>query len=141
MIVFDLRCDNDHVFEAWFADSESFGEQHTAGEILCPICGDDHIEKAPMAPAVSTTKGREAAESRSTFGAGEAMRALADLRRQVEESCEYVGDKFADEARKIHYSERDKRDIYGQATMEEAESLQDEGVDFHQIPWLPRHDA
>jgi hypothetical protein len=138
MIVFDLRCGNTHVFEAWFRDSKEYERQKKRRQITCPVCGDTACDKAPMAPAVTSSK--EDRQAREQAMAAEAYRKLAELRRQVEEKCEYVGDKFADEALKIHYGETGKRDIYGEASKEEAENLREEGVEFGLIPWVQRAD-
>jgi hypothetical protein len=130
MILFDLRCARDHVFEAWFRNSASFETQAKAGEIACPSCGSRRVEKAPMAPRIGK-------------GAGEAemRRQLQELRAKVESNCDYVGDRFAEEARRIHHGEIAKRDIYGEASDGEARELQEEGIEFARIPWLPRHDS
>lgn len=138
MILYDVICSNDHVFEAWFASSEAFGEQRGKGDIACPICGDTDVGKALMAPNISARKERSAAQATE---AAEAVKFLYRMREHIEEHCDYVGDKFAEEARKIHHEEVEKRDIYGEATAEEAERLRDEGVDFGEMPWPIRHDA
>lgn len=138
MIVFDLRCSKEHVFEAWFKDSAAFEAQTKGRKVACPACGDTKVEKAPMAPRLSTksSDGDGPSENMVQF-----VEAMGELRRQVEENCDYVGDQFADEARKIHYGESDPHNIYGEATNEEAESLVDEGIEVQKIPWAPRHDA
>ena len=138
MILYDVVCSNDHVFEAWFADSEAFDKQRQKGEIACPICGDTEVSKALMAPNISAKKEQSAAQ---IMEAAEAMKFLYKMREHVEENCDYVGNKFAEEARKIHNEEVEKRDIYGEATAEEAAQLRDEGVEFGEIPWPARHDA
>ncbi len=138
MIVFDLKCRHDHPFQGWFKNGDAFDTQSAAGEVACPICGDTKVEKAPMAPRLVKARG-DAVERRAQVMA-EVTRALGDLRRQVEEKCDYVGNKFPEEARKIHYGETDARGIYGEATKEEAEALEDEGIDVAAIPWLPRGD-
>jgi hypothetical protein len=164
MIVFNLRCGGDHVFEAWFKDGATYDQQSAAGEVVCPACGDTKIEKAPMAPRLGkgVGKGRSAdSEAPTSEGASESAsensgttestekaelagklrEAMTELRTHVEKNCDYVGPSFAEEARKIHYGETEKRNIYGEASSEEAESLKDEGVEFGRIPWLPREDA
>jgi hypothetical protein len=136
MILFALRCANDHEFEAWFRDSEGFAAQHNAGEIICPICGDTAVEKAVMAPRVGRSR------EMSPAGALAKMRqTLIDMRRQIETHCDYVGPRFAEEARRIHHGEADARGIYGEATDAESRELADEGIKFGQIPWLPPTDA
>ncbi len=137
MILFDLRCAEDHEYEAWFRDSASFEAQSAAGEITCPVCGDSDVAKAPMAPRLAKRKNGDAKPA----GDGMAMRVIEELHRHVRENCDDVGDKFAEEARKIHYGEAEKRGIYGEATKVEARELTEEGVDIHKLPHLPRQDA
>jgi len=132
MIVYDLRCRKGHGFEAWFRDSAAYDEQAAAGKVSCPTCGSRRIEKAPMAPRVA--KGRPDAEAAI-------LRAAREVRRKVEENCDYVGPDFAEEARKIHYGETDPRGIYGETSDDEARSLRDEGVEFNRVIWPVRHDS
>jgi hypothetical protein len=145
MIVFDLVCAADHQFEAWFASSAAFDRQAKARKVACPVCGDTSVSKALMAPAVAGTKkkSKDAAPRKAVMAeqAGEYMTALRTLRRQVERNCDYVGERFPEEARKMHYGEADRRNIYGEASADEAEALKDEGVAVNQIPWVPDHDA
>lgn len=135
MILFELKCAADHRFEAWFKDGTSYDAQAAAGGITCPVCGDTDIAKAPMAPRIAR---RRDADHKLRQVRTEVARELGELRRKVEEHCDYVGDRFADEARRIHYGETDRRDIYGEATAEQAEELREEGIEFQRIPWLPR---
>ncbi len=169
MILYDLRCRKNHVFEAWFRDSAAYDDQVEAGEVACPTCGSKKVEKAPMAPrlakgglskggaetgeaqrAEAHTTETERAEAQTaetgtakaeTTKAAEAMRALRGLRRKVEDNFDYVGNAFAEEARKIHYGESDAHNIYGETSDEEAKELRDEGVAFTRIPWAPRQDS
>ena len=138
MILYDVICSKEHVFEAWFADSKSFDKQCKMGEIACPLCGDTTVEKALMAPNISAKKELAAAQGND---AAEAMKFLYKMREHIEDNCEYVGSSFAEEARKIHHEEVEKRDIYGEATADEAEQLREEGVEFGEVPWPARHDA
>jgi hypothetical protein len=138
MIVFELKCGSDHTFEAWFQDSKAYERQRRRKDIACPVCGDSEVEKAPMAPAVARSRESQAADERKMVKA--ALQQLAAVRKHVEENCDYVGPKFADEARKMHHGEVEKRDIYGEATAEEAKELAEEGVEFARIPWGPRLD-
>ena len=138
MIRYQLRCADDHRFEAWFKDSASYDQQQAEGAIACPLCGDEHVTKAIMAPAIG--RAREAAES-VMKAKQEALKQLAELRRKVEDNCDYVGPQFAEEARKIHYGEVETRSIYGETTPMEAEELSEEGIAFAKIPWLPRTDS
>ena len=135
MILFDLRCRREHVFEAWFRDGAAYDEQAKAGEVVCPMCGDTTVIKAPMAPRVSASKKSAPPEQEQT------ARALRAMRDHIEKNFDHVGDRFAEEARKIHYGEVAKHDIYGGATAEEARGLREEGIKFGQLPWVPRLDG
>jgi hypothetical protein len=137
MILFDLKCGEGHVFEAWFRNSGAYDAQAAANEIACPICGDTRIEKAPMAPRIG--KSRQEVEKTETAAQrrAEVMRDLVELRRKVEENCDYVGDRFAEEARRIHYGEVEERGIYGEATEAETTELKEEGIEVGRIPWVP----
>jgi hypothetical protein len=137
MIVFDLKCKTGHVFEAWFPNSAAFSRQKAKRAIACPDCGNTSITKAPMAPNISTGKGRESAPVGD--GADPTV-LLAKLREHIESNCDYVGEKFPEEARKIHYGETPKRDIYGEASEDDARALNDEGIEFKRLPWA-RHNA
>ena len=160
VISFDLKCGHGHSFEGWFADSATFAAQTTARDLTCPLCGDADITKALMtpnfvagrsqrrapspaeteraepvaaradqatAPAVATVPGRD--ETAQLLGK------LAELREQVEKNCDYVGNRFADEARKIHYGETEQHNIYGETTPEDADELREEGIEFGVLPW------
>jgi hypothetical protein len=139
MIKYELKCRKDHVFEAWFYDSASYDTQAAGGKVVCPVCNSRKVTKAPMAPRIGKSKSEVAvAEAKQQ---ALALKALAEIRDHVEKNADYVGDQFAEEARKIHYGEVDKRSIYGEATKEEAKELVEEGVEVAMIPWLPRGDA
>lgn len=137
MIRFSLVCEQEHEFEAWFRSNDDFETQKKRGFVDCPTCGSHRVEKALMAPAVSTGRKREKIE----LAMGEEQRnALAELKalaRKVRENADYVGDKFAEEARKIHFGEIEPRGIYGEATLDEAKSLAEDGVGFMPIPVFP----
>lgn len=137
MILFTLRCANKHEFEAWFRDGDSFEAQQAAAEISCPVCGDSSVDKAVMAPRL--TRSRDAPPSIASIV--EMRKALVELRRQIETHCDYVGPRFAEEARRIHYGETDAHGIYGEATESESRELADEGIKFGQIPWIPPTDG
>ena len=136
MILFTLRCGSGHEFEAWFRDGAGFEAQQKAGEIACPDCGDTGVEKALMAPNIGRSHKKTPPISPAQMRA-----ALLELRRQVETNCDYVGERFAEEARKIHYGEVDPHGIYGEATLEESRELADEGISFGRIPWISSTDA
>jgi hypothetical protein len=133
MIVFDLQCTSAHVFEAWFGSTGDYEAQKQRGLLSCPICGDEKVEKAVMAPAVGAKGNRS--ESRSVAVAGgdpeqakALLKALADLQRSILDKSEYVGTRFADEARAIHHGDSEARGIYGETTPEVAAELRDEGI-------------
>ena len=136
MIVFDLICGDGHRFEAWFRDGGAYEAQAAAGEVVCPLCSDTDVVKAPMAPNLARGAARREAEQPA-----ETMRSLRALREHVENTFDNVGERFPEEARKIHYGEVEKRNIYGQASAEEARELHDEGVEFGSLPWAPRSDS
>ena len=136
MIRFTLRCPSGHEFEGWFRDGEAYEMQRLDGSIACPECGATAIEKAMMAPNIAPSRRKAPPVSPAQMRA-----ALLELRRQVETNCDYVGERFAEEARKIHYGEADAHAIYGEASAEEARDLVDEGISFGRIPWLPPGDA
>jgi hypothetical protein len=140
MIVYDLKCRDGHQFEAWFRDSGAYDAQLEASDLLCPVCGGSDVQKALMAPNLSRGEARTPAVQEDQRVV-QARRALHELRRQVEENCDYVGPRFPEEARRIHYGECDARGIYGESTAEEAEALKEEGVEVRRIPWLPPENA
>jgi hypothetical protein len=137
MILFDLICDQEHEFEAWFASSEAFGKLKAAKAVSCPHCGSNEVSKALMAPKLSRKVGEEkrmsAEEERTKVRA-----ALKQLRKTVEDTSDYVGKEFPEEARKMHYGESEKRNIYGEASEDEAKELSEEGVPVTQIPWIEK---
>ena len=130
MIHYALTCDKDHEFEGWFVNSSAYDDQAGRGLVSCPHCGSIKISKAPMAPGIACSE-------KSGNGPRELVQALRNVREHVMKTADDVGDRFADEARKIHREEAEPRGIYGKATAEEAESLSEEGVEFHPLPTLP----
>lgn len=147
MILYNLRCRKDHTFEVWFRDSSFYDAQREAGELRCPVCGSKKVEKAIMAPRLASgtaapADGKAPPEAGGTDEAAvKTRRALLDLRKTVEETCDYVGPTFAEEARKMHYGEIEQRSIYGESSPEDAKALAEEGVEVRQIPWLPRENS
>ena len=142
MILYNLRCADDHEFEAWFKDSDTYDRQVADGEVACPVCGDARVGKAIMAPRLSRTARKGAGDAPDpTEIRGRYVQALRNMRRQVEENCDYVGPDFAAEALKIHKGETDERNIYGEATEDETKTLIEEDVPFGRVPWVPREDA
>jgi len=129
MIRYDLRCENGDEFEAWFGSIADYDKQAAEGLVECPHCGSRHVEKAPMAPAVVTGRKKDARTERAV-----AMAMAAKVREHIKDNFDYVGDKFADEARKIHRGETEERAIWGEATPEEAEQLAEEGISAAPLP-------
>ena len=158
MILYRLRCSKGHEFESWFKDSKTYERQEKKSLIGCAVCGDAKVERALMAPRLGKKGGTsEPAEAPATGAPVAAVsaeqqqmaamarhlprelrEALVKVRAEIEKNCEHVGDRFAEEARKIHYGESEKRGIYGQTSEEEAAALAEEGIEFGRLPWVPR---
>ena len=137
MIRFSLCCDKDHDFEAWFRSNDDFDTQKKRGFVACPNCGSKKVEKALMAPAVSTGRKREKIALAMGEEQKKAMAQIKALTEKIRENADYVGSKFAEEARKIHFGESEARGIYGEATQEEPEGLAEDGVGSMPIPVFP----
>jgi hypothetical protein len=137
LIHFSLHCDKGHDFEAWFRGNDDFETQQKRGLVTCPSCGSAKVDKALMAPAVSTSRKRDKMALAVGSEQRAAMAQLKALAQKMREDAEYVGDKFAEEARKIHFGEIEQRGIYGEATPDEARSLAEDGVEFMPIPVFP----
>lgn len=127
MIVFDLRCSGDHVFEAWFASSSAFEDQRARRLVTCPVCGATEVEKAVMAPRVAA-KGNSTAATAAKPDITGMMRAIATAQAAALKQSRWVGSDFADEARAIHNGEKPDTLIHGQATREEARALAEDGI-------------
>jgi hypothetical protein len=158
MIRYTLRCDHDHTFESWFQDSAAYDSQAKRKLVSCPVCDSVKVEKAIMAPRIVGKKGRERAEpapapapaappvtEAPTAGSTPLLMAqerelrakIKELRDHIVKNADNVGEKFPNEARKMHYGEIEHRPIYGEASPEEAKSLIDEGVEVSPLPVLP----
>lgn len=137
MIRFSLTCEHSHDFEGWFRSNEDFDTQRKRRLVECPVCASHKVEKALMAPAVSTGRKQEKVALAMNEHQRAAMAQIKALTAKIRENADYVGDKFAEEARKIHFGETDPRGIYGEATPEEAKGLAEDGVAFMPIPVLP----
>ena len=137
MIRFALVCSQAHEFEGWFRDNADFDRQQKHNMVSCPVCETQSVGKALMAPSISTGKRQE----KVTLAMGdEQRRMMTEMRamtQKMKAGADYVGDKFADEARKIHDGDADVRGIYGEATNEEARALIEEGIDFMPLPSFP----
>lgn len=140
MILYTLSCKDDHQFESWFQSADSFEALAVAKQLSCPECGDVRITKALMAPKVrasrKTVKDPEGGALSSPRDEREA--AVAALRKEVEANSDYVGLKFADEARAMHDGDIPRRSIYGEARLDEAKKLVDDGVPVAPLPFRPR---
>ena len=142
MIVFDLACPLGHRSEGWFASSQAFADQQAKGLLSCPHCGSGNVEKAPMAPAVPAKgNARDDGGSRQLVAnklppkLAEAMRALASAQAKALKDSTWVGDRFAEESRAMHYGERERATIHGQATLVEAVALAHEGIAVSPLPF------
>jgi hypothetical protein len=147
VIVYSLRCGDGHSFEGWFASMTAFDEQSAHGKLLCPVCNSRSVTKAPMAPALSKVgqskhgPGSGALSAQPKCSATKAPEELhkmrqfmTGLRKYVEQNAEYVGREFPEQARKIHYGDSEERHIYGEASLEEAADLVEEGIDVAPLP-------
>ena len=156
MIRYTLVCAKDHTFESWFPNSAAYDKQAKRGLVTCPACGSSKVDKAIMAPKLSGTRKRSTASApvveateapaANTSTAPVAMvspqeselrQKLKELREHLTKNSDYVGQKFPEEARKMHYGETDPRSIYGEASLEDAKELHEEGIEFHPLPVLP----
>ncbi|MEA2907075.1 MAG: hypothetical protein QOI12_4462 [Alphaproteobacteria bacterium] len=158
MIRYALVCAKGHSFESWFPNSAAYDKQARRGLVACPSCGETKVEKAIMAPKLVGTKRRGKARSPAhdapavpgmpgdTGNAPVAIvspqerefrRKLKELREHLTKNSDYVGPKFPEEARKMHYGEIDHRSIYGEASPQDAKELHEEGIEFHPLPVLP----
>lgn len=161
MIKFSLHCDAGHEFEGWFSGNDEFDDQKARGLITCPLCDSAQVSKSLMAPSVSTSRKKQANLAQDAANNGndvhssgvsqpapstlasvpalppEMVEKFRELREHVKANSEDVGDKFSEEARKIHYGESEKRGIYGQAKPEEVKELVEEGVEIVPLPSLP----
>ncbi len=155
MIRYALACDKGHTFESWFQSSAAYDKQIKADLITCPVCNSSKVEKMIMAPGVLGAKKRSdaqppkppaspppAAETPSPVAMmsppeREFRKMLKELRDHLTKNADYVGQKFPEEARKMHYGEIEHRSIYGEATPDQAKELHEEGIEFHPLPVLP----
>jgi len=160
VIRYTLVCERRHSFESWFAGSAAYDKQAARGLVTCPVCGSAKVEKAIMAPALGRSrKGKSIDAPESSGSQTEAAPAetvseaapvamisqherelrtkLKELRDHLLKSADYVGPSFPEEARRMHYGEIDHRSIYGEASPDEAQSLHEEGIEFHPLPRLP----
>lgn len=143
MIKYTLKCSEGHKFDSWFQSAEAFEKLLSAGMVTCSVCGALGVEKAIMAPQIRTTRRTQApvddvpVEKTGPLSepASPAEQALSEMRKMVEETSEDVGDNFVSEARAIHDGDAPERPIYGQAKIEDAKELADEGIKVVPLPW------
>lgn len=139
MIKYQLRCDAQHEFEGWFRNSADYEAQAGEGLCECPVCGSNSVSKAIMAPSIS--KGSVSRDERLAQYRAAIMDAARRARDYVEKNFEYVGDRFPEEARRIHYGERKARGIFGEATGAEVKELVEEGVAIAPLPAPPEKEV
>jgi len=166
MIRYALNCDQGHAFESWFANSAAYDKQAKRGLVACPVCGSAKVAKAIMAPRLAANLGQPTAEPGPATSSSpnpttppqpapmpaippktpvammsaaqrELQHKLKELRDHITKNAHYVGPRFPEEARKIHYGETEHRSIYGEASPEEAKQMHEEGIEFHPLPILP----
>ncbi|KUO49681.1 MAG: hypothetical protein APF78_12515 [Sphingomonadales bacterium BRH_c3] len=144
MIVFDLQCDAGHRFEGWFGSSADYAQQRERGLVSCPQCGSQQVAKAPMAPAVpakGNTRSEAVLDAKQlsnrpmTPEVEKALAKLAQAQAKALKESTWVGDKFAEVSRKMHYGEADEKAIHGQASIEEAKGLVEEGIQIAPLPF------
>jgi len=142
MIRYALKCAHDHSFESWFASADAFDKLRATGAVTCPICGSSEVDKAIMAPRVTTAKRKAVGEAKPAGALAAPMSEMeaqvAKLRRHVEENSDYVGLGFAKEARKMHEGEIPHRAIYGEARPNEAKALVEDGIPVAPLPFTPQ---
>jgi len=143
MIRYSLKCENGHAFDSWFQSAEAFDKLLTAGMVTCSVCGSVKVEKAIMAPQVQAARKTATKPSKHPLStpASPAEKALAEMRKKVEENSENVGKNFAQEARAIHEGDAPERPIHGEAKVEEAKELMDDGISVTPLPWADKDKA
>lgn len=168
MIHYALICSLEHEFDGWFSSSMAFEAQAARDLVECPVCGDINVRRALMAPSLPRkSNARDPAKApqpdvpqpsappatlqqpspgHTVAVAGDRLPAhvrvaLQRLRAEVERHCDYVGDQFAEEARRIHHGESERRAIYGETTPDEAEELAADGIEVSSLPWVTHSDS
>lgn len=137
MIRYALKCDQDHGFEAWFSASSDYDDQALRGLVECPFCASRQVSKQIMAPAVAGTRSQASPSEAAARMKSMMMQAAREVRTHVEANFDYVGDRFASEARDIHDGKAEKREIYGEATLAEVRALKEDGVPCAPLPPAP----
>jgi hypothetical protein len=137
MIKYALECEEGHRFESWFQSNSDFDALKKSGHLSCTVCGSVGVDKSLMAPRVSLA-GENTAAPGPALADADTDNAIAKLRREVEETSDYVGDKFAAEARAMHLGDKPTRSIYGEAGLDQAKSLIEDGVPLMPLPFAPK---
>ncbi|WP_127114131.1 DUF1178 family protein [Shimia sediminis] len=143
MIQYTLKCSEDHRFDSWFQSAEAFDKLKAAGMVTCAICGDNTVEKAMMAPRVRPARKAAAPQAEApapgplSQPSNDVEQALAHLKKQVEDNSDYVGMNFAKEARAMHVGDTPERAIYGEAKLDEAKALIEDGIPVAPLPFRP----
>jgi hypothetical protein len=138
LIRYELSCDNGHAFEGWFGSADDFDRQQQMALVSCPTCGSSHVAKRLMAPSVSTARKKERRQELvMQAGQKEIISKLREIVTTIRANSEDVGERFPEEARKIHYGEAEQRGLIGQATLDEVRDLLEEGVEIAPLPVLP----
>ncbi|MEY4147889.1 MAG: hypothetical protein RL652_319 [Pseudomonadota bacterium] len=144
MIKYNLECSCGETFESWFQNSSEYEKLLKKNLINCYVCGSSKtVKKSIMAPSIATSKTSTTSkdsEQKKEFLKNVKSK-IRELNDYVAKNAEYVGDKFVSEVRSIHYDKKQKRNIYGNATLEETKELQEEGIDVATIPWVPKENA
>ena len=138
MIKYNLKCNNDHEFESWFSDSREFDKLNKKKLLECIYCSSNKIQKSIMAPMISGTKSNEDSASFVDRNLLDEKNKLLKIRNYIEKNFEFVGDEFSKKVREVYYDKRSKKSIYGRATLEEREELEEEGIDLLSIPWVSK---
>lgn len=137
MIKYTLICSGNHEFEAWFQNSAAYEQLADRKLLSCTICGSGEVSKAIMAPSVATRSSDAANAGPPRFSPSEMRRLMGKIREEVSAKAEYVGPRFAEEARKIHNADSPERGIYGEATPEDVKALAEDGIPFFALPPAP----
>lgn len=133
--VFDLRCDNEHPFEGWFGSDGDFESQQTRGLLECPLCGSKQVRRLPSAPRLNLAAPAEHKQEAALPTAAQMQALLVKMAREIAANTEDVGERFAEEARRIHYKEAPERGIRGVTSKQEVEALEDEGINVMPLPF------
>ena len=143
MILFDLKCENEHKFEAWFPSSSNYENQLKKKMIECPYCNSKKIKKSLMAPNlnVKSQSKKNSIEKKNDIAQINLEKKIKKFKKFVEKNTENVGKNFAEEARKIYYGEKKARAIRGESTEKESQDLAEEGIPFSKLPWHSKEDA